>query len=539
QVFRVLQYLIESRARVVSKDEIIDVVWNGRAISDSALTYAIREARRLIGDDGKKQSVIRTMPRRGYRFVAEVTNGSIEIDALASQSSGVPPSDKPSPANRRWRISAVAAALVVIIAGAGLAWQQPWITKVEAADPEQLAFPLPDRPSIAVLPFENLSGDATQDYLSDGIAENIITVISRIPDIFVIPWTTTRTYKDNPVKVRQIAEDLGVRHVLAGSFRRSGDQVQVTAQLIDAFKGRHIWTESYDHEVKDTLALQEYITLSVLTELEVTLTKGKDARALLGGGTKNLEAFQLFRKALNIWWRVTKRNNPEIRRLLHEAVELDPNYAFAWTLLGWTHLVSANRGWSEDPAQDKARAVELANKALVLDPFAGGPYLVLANHALRAGLHDEAVDFAEKGVDRAPNNAIAVTVLANALIFSGRPEEALPPIQSVKRFSPVAPYTVLRQEGLAYHALGRYEEAAETFERVRAQRPKDVFTLASLAMIYADMGRMEEARAVALEVVKAGRFFSAKRFANAAMPHKDRAKTMRALATMLKAGLPE
>ena len=204
---------------------------------------------------------------------------------------------------KRWRIPAIAAAAIVIIAAVGLAWWQPWITRVEAASLEDMAFPLPDKPSIAVLPFENLSGDAKQDFLSDGITENITTALSRVTGMFVIPRTTTRTYKGKPVTVAQVAEQLGVRYVLEGSVQRSGDQVRVTAQLIDALKGRHIWTERYEREVKDTFALQDDIALNVLTGVQVKLTVGEAARAL-SGGTKSLEAYQLVRRGLRVFMRL-------------------------------------------------------------------------------------------------------------------------------------------------------------------------------------------------------------------------------------------
>jgi TolB-like protein/DNA-binding winged helix-turn-helix (wHTH) protein len=324
QVFLLLQYLIENRARVVSKDDIIKAVWDGRIVSDSALAYAVREARNLVGDDGKTQAVIRTLPRRGFRFVTEVMEGSIGDEPVATQDNGAPPSDNPSPNIRRWRIPAIAAALVIIIAAGGLTSWKPWIPRIEAADPDQLAFPLPDKPSVAVIPFENLSGDATQDYLGDGITENIITALSRVPEMFVIPRTTTRTYKGKPVKVAQVAEELGVRYVLEGSVRASGDQVRVTAQLIDAIKGRHVWTARYERELQDTFALQDDIALNVLTELEVKLTDGERARALRGN-TKNLEAYQLVRRGMQIHFRLSKESSPEARRLFQEAVQLDPN----------------------------------------------------------------------------------------------------------------------------------------------------------------------------------------------------------------------
>jgi adenylate cyclase len=450
----------------------------------------------------------------------------------------VAPTTATPPVTRRWRIPAIAAAFVVIIAAGGLASWQPWITKVEAASPARMAFPLPDKPSIAILPFENLSGDAKQDYLGDGITENITTALTRVADMFVIPRTTTRTYKGKPVKVAQVAEELGIRYVLEGSVQQSGDQVRVTATLIDALKGHQIWTERYDREVKDTFALQDDITLNVLTALEVKLTDGDRARGLRGN-TKNLEAYQLLRRGMSIWFRNSKEGNPEARKLFEQAVELDPNYAFGWNMLGWTHQASAGRGWSEDPEQDRARALELAHKALALDPSGGAPYLILASSSQQRGQYDEAISFAEKAVALIPNNPVVVSRLAYALALAGRPEEALPPIQNVKRFSPITPAILLRTEGFAYHSLGRYEEAIAAFESARVSNPKGVLSLAWLAMTYADAGRMEEALAAAQEVLKLSPGFSAKGFVNASMGFKDRTKPERALATLLKLGLPE
>lgn len=538
QVFQLLQYLVENRARVVSKEDIIDAVWDGRIVSDSALAYAVREARSLVGDDGKTQSVIRTLPRRGFRFVAEVTEDNIGDEAVATQDRGARLSGKPSPANRRWRIPAIAAALVVIVAAGGLSSWKPWIPRVEAANPAKFVFPLPDKPSIAVLPFENLSGDATQDYLGDGITENITTALSRVPEMFVIPRTTTRAYKGKPVSVAQVAEELGVRYVLEGSVQKSSDEVRVTAQLIDALRGHHIWTKRYERQLQDAFALQDDITFNVLTELEVKLTDGERARGLRGNA-KNLEAYQLVRRGMSIYFRFTKEGNPEARRLFEEAVALDPNYAFGWNILGWTHLVAANRRWAEDPAKERARALELAHKALALDPSGGAPYLLLSTNSSRGRRYDEAIAYAEKGVALIPNNPIAVHILASALILAGRPEEALPLIQSVKRYSPITPSTLSRGEGVAYHTLGRYDEAIVAFESARARNPKGVLPVALLAMTYADAGRMDEASVTAQEVLKISPGFSAKGFVNSLLPYKDRAKSEHALATLLELGLPE
>ena len=533
QVFLLLQFLIENRERVVSRDDIIDAVWDGRIVSESALTYAVKEARRLVGDDGKAQAVIRTLPRRGFRFVAEVTEGGIEDGAVAAQDL----SDEPSPANRRWRLPAIAAALVVIIAAGGLSSWKPWIPKVEAADPDHFAFPLPDLPSIAVLPFENLSGDEKQDYIGGGITENITTALLRVPEMFVIPRTTTRAYKGKPVSVAQVAEELGVRYVLEGSVQRSNDEVRVTATLVDALKGHHIWTKRYERQLQDAFALQDDITFNVLTELEVKLTDGERARGLRGN-TKNLEAYQLVRRGMRSRNRFTEEGNLEAQKLFEEAVELDPNYAFGWNMLGWTHVSSAARGHTEDPAKETARALELAHKALALDPAFGAPYLLLAQISRYGGRYDEAIGFAEKGVALLPNIPVASTVLAGNLVAAGRPEEALAPLQRAKRFSPVTPAILIFLEGRAYHTLGRYEEAITAFERARARNPKMLLAVAFLAMTYANAGRVEEARVVAQDVLKLSPGFSAKGFVGG-FSYKDRTKSEHAIATLLQLGLPE
>jgi adenylate cyclase len=449
----------------------------------------------------------------------------------------VAPTTATLPVTRRWRIPAIAAAVVVIFAAGGLASWQPWITKVEAANVEDMAFRLPDKPSIAVLPFENLSGDAKQDYLGDGITENITTALSRVPSMFVIPRTTTRIYKGKPVTVKQVSEELGVRYVLEGSVQRSDDQVRVTAQLIDALKGRHIWTERYERKVKDAFALQDDITLNVLTELEVKLTRGESAHTLRGN-TKNLEAYQLAGRGLRVFRRLKKEDNAKARRLFEDAVELDPEYALAWYMLGFTHQIAAIRGWTDEPAQETARALELAHKALALDPSGGAPYMLLAIISEKAQRYDEAVAYGEKAVALLPSNAIAVATLGRTLIFAGRPEEALPPIQKAKRYSPVTPSNLSRWEGVAYHTLGRYDEAIAAFESARARNPKGVLSVAFLALTYADMGRLEEARAMAQKVLEVSPGFKVKGFVNI-LAFKDRTKTERARATLLQLGLPE
>jgi adenylate cyclase len=378
--------------------------------------------------------------------------------------------------------------------------------------------PLPEKPSIAVLPFYNLSGDAKQDYLGDGISENITTALSRVADMFVIARTSTLTYKGTPVKVQQVAEELGVRYVLEGSVQRSGDKVRVTAQLIDALTGHHLWTERYDREVEDAFTLQDDITQNVVTALEVQLTEGEHVR-ILPGDTNNPEAYHLVRRGISLYRRGTKEETAEARRLFQQAVELDPKYALGWNFIGFTHWQSAIYGWGENPAQEQAQAEELAHKASAIDPSSPGPYVLFALVCLLRRHYDEAIAYNEKAVALEPNSAMAVGNLGRTLVNAGRPEEALPLIQRAIRLSPYAHPMILRWEGLAYHSMGQYEEAIAAFKRARTRDSQEPMTVAWLALTYADMDRMEQARAAAQEVLKMNPGYSAKRFVKATLDH--------------------
>jgi adenylate cyclase len=220
-----------------------------------------------------------------------------------------------------------------------------------------MAFPLPKKPSIAVLPFANLSGDPKQDYLADGISENIITALSQLPEMFVIARSSTFTYKGKAVKVQKVAEDLGVRYVLEGSVQKTGDKVRIHAQLIDALKGHHLWSGRYDREAKDVFALQDDITRNVVTSLEVKLTEGEIAR-IRRAQTTNAEAYRYSRLGLKFMRRVTKEDMVEAQRLYEKAVSLDPNYSYGWVLLGYTHYFAAKRGWGGGPVRSPPTRAE-------------------------------------------------------------------------------------------------------------------------------------------------------------------------------------
>jgi adenylate cyclase len=320
--------------------------------------------------------------------------------------------------------------------------------------------------------------------------------------------------------------------------------VRITAKLIDTRSGNNLWAESYDRELLDAAAVQDEITLNVVTALEVKLIEGARAR-IVRGNTSNPEAYQLVRRGLSLFQGGTQEENAEARRLFEEAVELDPDYSIGWHLLGYTHNASSRRGWREDRTQERARAIELARKATAIDPSASGPYILLSTISRLRGNYNESISLGEKAVALAPNDAMTVALLGQTLIFMGGRygqvelvlEVAIPLIQRAIRLSPYTPPPILFYEGLGYHSLGRYEEALAAFERTRAAMAIGSIPLALLVITSADMGRMEEARAAA-QVLKVNALFSAKAFVNL-LDYKDRAKSERALATLLQLGLPE
>jgi adenylate cyclase len=327
---------------------------------------------------------------------------------------------------RRWRMAALVLVAVLIVGAGALAVWNPdfrdlcpqWLTRMM----DKIGISQTEKPSIAVLPFVNMSGDPEQEYLADGITENITTALSYIPEMFVIARNSAFTYKGKPVNVKQVSEELGVRYVLEGSVQKAGDRVRVTAQLVDATTGHHLWAKRYDRDIKDLFALQDEITQKIVVELQVELTFGEGART--PGSTHSLEAWEYGVKATSLFQRFTKEDNARARRLFEMAIELDPEYAFAWTMLAWTHWIDANFGFSESRAESFKRAVELAKKAVALDDTQ--PYV----HALLGGIHlfqkrhEKAIAAGERSIALGPNNATSHVLLAHTMYYVGRFEEA-------------------------------------------------------------------------------------------------------------------
>jgi TolB-like protein/class 3 adenylate cyclase/Flp pilus assembly protein TadD len=437
---------------------------------------------------------------------------------------------------RTWRNGIIAIA-IALIAGAGLAIWQFYVRPpaVEVASVGRMAFPLPDKPSIAVLPFTNMSGDPEQEYFSDGLSDQIITALSKAPNLFVIARHSTFTYKGKPVKVQRVAEDLGVRYVLEGSIQKTADRIRITAQLVDATSGRHLWAERYDRKPKDVFVVQDEITMEILKALQVELTVGEKAR-IIGKGTTNLEAYEKCLQALNEFQRINKEGILLARQRAEEAIALDPHYPAAYRLVAWTHYNDARFGWSRSRSESFKRAVELAHKALELDDSEAGAHSLLGMIYLYKRQYERAIVEGERGVSISPNGAHYNAFLANILNFSGRPQEGIELTKKAMRLSPIYPAWFLYYLGMGYRQAGRYEEAIEALKRYRELDPEGVYSYTELAILYSQLGRIEEARALVGELLEKNPKSCLEDYAKTRF-FKDHAELERELDALHKAGL--
>ena len=447
-----------------------------------------------------------------------------------------PEAKKPAPARRMPMMIGVVAVLVVAISL--LVWQL-YIRRpsIEPASVEKMAHPLPDKPSIAVLPFHNLSGDPEQEYFCDGFTEQIIASLSMVPKVFVIAHNSTFTYKDKAVKVQQVAEDLGVRYVLEGSIQKEGQRVRITAQLIDAITGRHLWAERYDRELKNIFALQDEITIRIITELRVKLTDGEQAR-LLYKGTENLQAYLKYLQGLEYVQIHTKENNALARRLAEEVIAIDPEFPQAYTLLGTTYWMDLYLGSSESPKLLVKKAIELNKKAISLNDSIPKSHSHMGWLYTLAGKHADAIAECERAISLDPNSADAHNWMGHALRYAGRHEEAVRSAQQALRLNPIPPSPFYRNLGLTYLFVGKYEEAIAAFKKSLDRSPNDLLTHFSLACGYSLADRDEDAQAEAKKVLQINPNFSLKHFAER-LTYKNQADKELIVGAASKAGLPE
>jgi adenylate cyclase len=424
------------------------------------------------------------------------------------------------------RRTAMTAIIVLLVVAGGLVGWNIYLQQsknVEAASIEKMAFPLPEKPSIAVLPFDNMSGDQNQEYIADGITEYLITNLSKMPDVFVIAKESSFHYKGKSIIVKQVSEELGVRYVLEGSIQKSGDRIRVTAQLIDALKGHHLWAEKYDREMKELFALQDDIALNILQSLQVQITSFPET---FGAGTKNIEAYLKILKGVKYVYKYTKEDFITAKKLYNEAIALDPEYAEAYRLLGWVY------------AQEE-RAEESAFKAIELNASLGSPHALLAFiNVFFKGQYEDAIAEGEKAIELDPHAAENLSLHSYILTFNNKCERALILAEKAIRLNPYPQAYYFEALGGALNCLKRSEEAVAAYEKSISLEPNRMWSHADLATIYIQLDREEDARAAVSEVIRINPQASLEFFAKV-VPAKTQDELDSYLDLLRKAGLPE
>ena len=437
---------------------------------------------------------------------------------------------------KRWMT--VAAAVIILIGLAGWYLYIEQSKRIEPASVEKMAYPLPDKPSIAVLPFDNLSGDPEQEYFSDGITEQIITSLSKVPYIFVIARNSTFAYKGKPVKIQQIAEELAVRYVLEGSVQRSDDRVRITVQLIDATAGHHLWAENYDREVKDIFALQDEIAMKIMAAMQVELGEADWGR-FSSIKTTNLKAYEKYLKGNEHLYRRTTADTLEAGRLAQEAIALDPEYGGAYTLLAHIHLDDVWFNRTKDRAKSIKTAEQLALKAIDLSGQDTITHRLLGMVFLLRNEYEKAIIEAQKAIELSPNSAVDHFFMGMVLRFTGRYDEAILYLEKAIRLNPRTPLMYLNNLAFAYAFSEQYEKAIPLWNRAIERNPDYRFAYGGLTYAYQMLGNETKAREAAAEVLRIKPNYSVERDAGKANPFKDADLKKRYIDALRKAGLPD
>jgi adenylate cyclase len=453
---------------------------------------------------GEQQVKNIAKPVRAYRVL---------MDAPAVKS-------RPAPIARRRALALGAAAIIAVMLAVGVVWkvQKPTTERTSVvADP---ALAMPSGPSIAVLPFVNMSGNTEEEYFADGMTDELITALSRLRGLIVIARNSTFQYKGKAVDVRKIAQELGVRYVLEGSVRKERDRVRVTTQLVDAINGNQLWAERYDRPLRDIFSVQDEITQKIVTELDVQLVEGIEARSFRRT-TNNVEAYQYFLQGRENTIRMTRESLTLGRQLLEKAIKLDPKFAMAYAFLAANRLLVVIFGFTDSPAQDLDRALELAERAIVLDESQGYPHVMVGRIYMQKRELDKGLPYAKKAIELEPNGADVNAIYAHMLEAAGRPAEALAHINRAMRLGPHPQAWWPWLQGLCLRQLGREDEAITAMRRSVALSPEWLAPHAFLVDVYVAAGRDAEARTEAREVLRLDPTFSVDAFLKGFDWYKD------------------
>ena len=450
----------------------------------------------------------------------------------------IPPpetSKQAHPPSRTRRLIVAFAALVLLVAGGLVVWLKPWAPEFEPASVERMAFPLPDKPSIAVLPFDNLGGDPEQEVLSDGLTNDIITDLSKFKHLFVIASNSTFSYKGKAVKVQQVAEELGVRYVLEGSFQRAGERLRINVQLIDATTGHHLWAERYDRNASDFFTIQDDISRTIVGSLASQVTEAEIKHAL-GKETDDLGAYDYYQRAWKLFFTFSKEANNQALELLEKAIELDPDYARAYGLLSWVHAHNSSQrySWGQNPERSLDLALESARKAIALAPDDYFSHWALGFALSLDGDFDRASAGYERALALNPSDTTLLANMSEVLYKTGRAEQAIAQIKLAIRINPRHPEWYLWDLGIAQYFAEQYQEALDTLNRM--SNPSNGVRRIRAAVLVR-LGRLEEAREVMSKFIETDLDSTLEEMEDSAW--KDREYLDRWIDDLRTAGLPE
>jgi TolB-like protein len=453
KVFDLLLYLVQNREHVVSKDDLLDAVWAGRIISESTLTSHINAVRKAIGDSGEEQRLVRTLARKGFRFVGDVKETQ---DGLAP----------------------------------------PGVSAAKLEEASAPALSLPDGPSIAALPFQNWSGDAEQEYFADGVVEDIITALSRVHWLFVIARNSSFTYKGRAVDVKQVGRELGVRYVMEGSVRKAANRVRITGQLIDATTGGHLWADHFEGSLDDIFELQDQVAERVVGAIMPKLERAEIERAKRKP-TESLHAYDYYLRGMASLHQGTRESVSEALRLFTKAIELDPDFASAYAMAAWCYFWRKINGWMDDRAQEVAEGARLARRAAVLgkdDAVA----LARGGHALAHLASDlnGGIALIDRALELNPNLAAAWFLSGFLRVGRGEHDDAIERFARAMRLSPLDPEISRMQSGtaMAHLLAGRFDAASSWAEMAFRELPSILYPVGALAASHALAGRMDQAQ---------------------------------------------
>jgi TolB-like protein/Flp pilus assembly protein TadD len=403
----------------------------------------------------------------------------------------------------------------------------------KAGIPEHPALPLPDKPSVAVLPFVNMSGDPAQDYFSDGISEEIISALAKVPNLFVIARNSSFTYKGKPVWIPTVGRELGVRYVLEGSVRKAGDKVRVTAQLIDAETNKHIWAERYDRELKDIFAIQDEITMKIIMALQVKLTEGEQARTL-NRIIKRLDVHLKGLEARSLWAEGSKKAHIRFGQVAQEIIDMAPECSVGYQLLGWHYWWLGIGGKS--PKESIGKAFKLAQKVVSMDETDSRAHALLGSVYMLMRQYDKAIAAGQRSVELEPNGAMVHGLLGNTLSCAGRPDEAISHLKQAIRLNPFPQYWYFLNLGRCYRQKGQYEKSLAELKKAQNLAPGNLYSQIHLTVTYSLLGREEEARTAGKKLLEIKPNFSVERYAKG-RPYKNQADTKQIIDGLRKAGL--